>query len=308
MDGLVTRQAPLVDVAALDLLEVERRMAALIGVIDEGCTASPDAASAAAVYHLQAGGQRIRARLALHASISLGLAREDACSLASTAELLHNASLIHDDLQDRDRSRRDCDAAWVVYGEEIAICAGDLLLSAAYCALAGVSCKSRLPRMMKLTHVRVMDAVRGQCADLSVLKAQPFGIEDYKKIAVAKSGALLGLPIELALIAADKTDALAVAKKAADSFAIGYQIYDDLQDVDADMTRCATAPATNIVQVLQSSGAVTDRYASDLARKLGLEHLMSAAATSADLPSDAGRLLQQLAVEWHTRLTESCCR
>ena len=308
MDGLVTRQAPRVDVAALDLLEVERRMAALIGVNDEGCIASPNAASAAAMYHLQTGGQRIRARLALQASISLGLTRDDACSLASTAELLHNASLIHDDLQDRDRSRRDCDAAWVVYGDGIAICAGDLLLSAAYCALAGFSCKSRLPRMMKLTHERVMHAVSGQCADLSVKKTKPFSIEDYKKIAVAKSGALLGLPIELALIAADKTDALAVAKKAADSFAIGYQICDDLQDVEADMTRCATVPATNIVQVLQSSRAVTKRYASDLAHKLGLEHLMSAAATSADLPSDAGRLLQQLAVEWHTRLTESCCR
>ena len=308
MDGLVTRQAPRVDVAALDLLEVEQLMAALIGVNDKGCITSPSAACAAAMYHLQAGGQRIRARLALHASISLGLTRDDACSLASTAELLHNASLIHDDLQDRDRSRRDCDAAWVVYGDGIAICAGDLLLSAAYCALVGISCNSRLPRMMKLTHARVTHAVSGQCADLTVQKNQPFSIEDYKKIAVAKSGALLGLPIELALIAADKTDALAVAKKAADAFAIGYQIYDDLQDVDADMTRCPTVPTTNIVQILQSSRGVTDRNATDLARKLGLEHLMSAAATSADLPSDAGRLLQQLALEWHTRLTESRCR
>ena len=308
MDGLVTRQAPRVDVAALDLLEVERQMAALIGVSEEGCTASPDAASAAAMYHLQAGGQRIRARLALHASISLGLARDDACSLASTVELLHNASLIHDDLQDRDKTRRDCDTAWVVYGDEVAICAGDLLLSAAYCALAEVSCKSKLPRMIKLTHLRVMDAVRGQCADLSVLQTQPFSIEDYKKIAVAKSGALLGLPIELALVAADETDALAAAKNAADLFAIGYQIYDDLQDVDADMARCAPAPAINIVRIFQSNRAVTDRNATDLARKLGLEHLMSAAATSADLPSHAGRLLQQLAMELHTRLTESCIR
>ena len=305
MDGLVIRQAPRVDVAALDLLEVERRMASLIGVSDEGCTALPDAASAAATYHLQTGGQRIRARLALHASTSLGLTIDDACSLASTAELLHNASLIHDDLQDRDRSRRDCDTAWVVYGDEIAICAGDLLLSAAYCALAGVSCKSRLPRMMKLTHLRITHAVRGQCADL---KSQPLSVEDYKTIAVAKSGALLGLPIELALMAADKTDALAVAKKAADSFAIGYQIYDDLQDVDADMTRRALAPVTNIVQVLKSCRAATDRNASDLARKLGLEHLKSAAATSADLPQLAGGLLQQLAIELHTRLTESCFR
>ena len=306
MYGLVTRQAPRVDVAALDLLEVERRMSALIRVNDEGCTAMPDNASAAAMYHLQTGGQRIRARLALHASNSLDLARDDAFSLASTAELLHNASLIHDDLQDRDRSRRGCDTAWVVYGDEIAICAGDLLLSAAYCALAGISCKSRLPHMMKLTHARVMHAVRGQCADLSVSKTQSFSVEDYKKIAVAKSGALLGLPIELALMAAGRTDALAVARKAADSFAIGYQIHDDLLDVDADMARGASAPAINIVNVLQSSPIASDCNARKSARKLGLQHLTSAAATSADLPSHSGRLLQQLAIQWHARLTESC--
>lgn len=305
MYGLVTRQVPRVDEAALDLLEVERRMSALIGVNDERCAATPYTASAAATYHLQTGGQRIRARLALHASNSLGLARGDALSLASTAELLHNASLIHDDLQDRDRSRRGCDTAWVVYGDEIAICAGDLLLSAAYCALAGVSCKSQLPHMMQLTHARVMHAVRGQCADLSVLKTRSFSVEDYKKIAVAKSGALLGLPIELALLAAGKTDALAVARKAVDLFAIGYQIHDDLLDVDADMARSASTPAVNIVNVLQSSHIASACNARESARKLGLEHLTTAAATSADLPSHCGRLLQQLAIEWHARLTQS---
>lgn len=308
MYGLVTMQVPRVDEADVDLLEVKRRMYALIGADYEGCASTPDTASAAAMYHLQTGGQRIRARLALHASNCLGVTKYDALSLASTAELLHNASLIHDDLQDRDRSRRGCDTAWVVYGDEIAICAGDLLLSAAYCALAGVSCKSQLPHMMQLTHARIMDAVRGQCADLSVLRIQSFSVEDYNKIAVAKSGALLGLPIELALLAAGKTEALTVARKAVNLFAIGYQIHDDLQDVDRDMARGASAPAVNIVNVLQTSHFASAGNARESARKIGLEHLTSAAAASADLPSQCGRLLQQLAVEWHARLTQIGCQ
>ncbi|WP_426145581.1 polyprenyl synthetase family protein [Polaromonas sp. DSR2-3-2] len=306
MHGLVTKHAPRADVVAPDLLEVEQRMASLIGLNDEDDTATPNVSSAAAMYHLKTGGQRIRARLALHASNSLGLARDDACSIASTAELLDNASLIHDDLQDRDRSRRGSDTAWVVYGDEIAVCAGDLLLSAAYCALAGVSCKGRLSQMMNLTHSRITHAVRGQCADLSVSRTQPFSIDDYRKIATAKSSALLGWPIELALMAANKTDTLAVAKRAADSFAIDYQIDDDLFDVKADTARGSSAPAINIVQVLQSSHAASDYNASELARNLGRQHLMSAAVASADLPCQAGRLLQQLAIEWHTRLTGRC--
>ncbi|NMM06078.1 polyprenyl synthetase family protein [Polaromonas sp.] len=302
MQGLVTRRAARVDAAASDLLEVERTMEALIGVGDEESTPVADIARSAAMYHLESGGQRIRARLALHASESLGLVKSDAFSLAAAAELLHNASLVHDDLQDRDRARRDCETVWVVYGDEVAICAGDLLLSAAYCALAGVGDKRRLPQLISLTHTRITQAIRGQCVDLALLRTRPFSVDDYRRITIAKSGALLGLPIELALLAADKTDALAGAKRAADLFAIGYQIYDDLLDVEADIVRAGSAPAINIVQVLQAIHAASDFRARELARKLGLQYLLSAAAASADLPWQAGCLFQQLAIELHARL------
>lgn len=162
----------------------------------------------------ETGGQRIRARLALHASNRLASSRDDACSLACIALLLHNASLIYDDL--------------------------------------------------------------------------------------------LGLPIELALMSADRPGTLAVAKRAADSFAIEYQIYDDLLEVRADTVRGSSVLAINIVQVLHSSHAVSDYNASELVLKLGLQHLMSAASARAGLPCQSGRFHQQLAIEWHTRLTGRC--
>ena len=63
-------------------------------------------AGEAASYHLRTGGNRVRAQLALHAGRALGLGVSDAVTLATTCELLHNASLIHDDLQDLDEVRR----------------------------------------------------------------------------------------------------------------------------------------------------------------------------------------------------------
>ena len=78
-------------------LEKGMEMSLLLNAADES---SAGKAVAAALYHLRSGGRRIRARLAIHASLSLGLSSADALALASTVELLHNASLVHDDLQD----------------------------------------------------------------------------------------------------------------------------------------------------------------------------------------------------------------
>ena len=72
-------------------------------VIPQATTATTATAADVGRYHLKSGGQRMRARLALHASVALGLSQADAVSIAAAVELLHNASLIHDDLQDRDR-------------------------------------------------------------------------------------------------------------------------------------------------------------------------------------------------------------
>ena len=65
-------------------------------------------------YHLMTGGSRIRMRVCLDMSLCLGVNNEDAMRLASAVELLHNASLIHDDIQDGDSLRRGQSAVWVL--------------------------------------------------------------------------------------------------------------------------------------------------------------------------------------------------
>ena len=121
-------------------------------------------ARSAARYHLSAGGSRVRARLAVAASLALGLSKADAVHIASCAELLHNASLVHDDIQDRDVIRRGQAAVWSKYGSNLAICTGDLLLSAAYSVLCRFSQPLFLPAMLALVHQRTAVAIDGQCA------------------------------------------------------------------------------------------------------------------------------------------------
>ena len=89
----------------------------------------------AARYHFSAGGSRIRAQLGLAAAAALNLSPQASLACALAPELLHNASLVHDDLQDEDTMRRTRPAVWSRFGKDIAISTGDLLISAAYVAL-----------------------------------------------------------------------------------------------------------------------------------------------------------------------------
>ena len=252
-------------------------------------------AQQAAAYHLTSGGQRIRAQLAIEASLALKLSVGDTVSIAAASELVHNASLIHDDLQDRDPTRRGIDTVWSAYGDGIAVCAGDLLLSAAYCALSGVSRPHLLPTFISMLHHRISDASTGQCGDLSNCKSQVFSLEDYENLAALKSGSLLSLPIELALAAGGELQAIPDARRAAESFAIGYQICDDLDDVQKDLSRCSPQPAINVVAVMHANNVSGDARA--LAGKLAVRHLGIAAESSLLLPRQSGQLLHRLALD-----------
>ncbi|MBC7548304.1 MAG: polyprenyl synthetase family protein, partial [Polaromonas sp.] len=247
-------------VAARQILiqAVEAQMHKLIWVGRSSPDGGEQTAQHASSYHLTSGGHRIRAQLAVHASLALCLPVGDAVAIAAAAELIHNASLIHDDLQDRDLMRHGVAAVWSLYGDGIAICAGDLLLSAAYCALSALTRPHLLPILIPMVHSRIVDASIGQCVDLTSQKNRVCSFEDYARLASLKSGSLLALPIELALAAAGELQAIPLARRAAESFSVGYQVFDDLKDVKKDLMRATAQPAINVVSVLQACNPAAD--------------------------------------------------
>jgi geranylgeranyl pyrophosphate synthase len=246
-------------------------------------------AATAASYHLKSGGRRVRARLAWNAGIALGLSEADAMVLATVAECLHSASLVHDDLQDDEILRHGIPTTAAVHGTNVAICTGDLLISAAYAALVKFSRPGLLPALISAVHTATSAAIRGQCAGFESPQAGVDSLAKYHQIAVDKSGALLSLPLELAFIAAEKTEWLPQVRTAAEEFAVGYQIMDDLADADGD-----GPVAMNVVVVLRAQGH--GDQAADLAHQLGIQHLTKAAHLAAELPHRAGELLRELAL------------
>ncbi len=189
------------------------------------------------VNHLASGGSRTRAALAVAAGQALALPTAVRVSVATAVELLHQASLIHDDVQDKDATRRGQAAVWSVAGTPSAICLGDDLIGAAFQELAMLpeTHTQLLPKLVTMLSRGISVMAAGQTLDCQWSPENHTAIDEYEEIVRHKSGPLLGLPIALTLILSGGSDddALQVLKGAS-SIGIAYQLADDLLDRDED--------------------------------------------------------------------------
>jgi geranylgeranyl diphosphate synthase type II len=252
------------------------------------------AASRAAIEHLETGGKRLRAKLALHSATRLSLSAGAAIGIAAAGELIHNASLIHDDIQDRSPTRRGEATLWARYGHDLSICAGDLMVSAAYGALAKVS-GPHLAALIGRLHLRVSEVISGQSADLSARGRSVETQQEYRRIAAGKSAPLLALPIELSLIAAGRADALSQVEAAADAFATAYQMADDIEDAHIDIPN----GEMNIISVLAREAPLDSSRV--IAQSLVVRDYRLASDLARGLPLGCGALMADLAEEFLRR-------
>lgn len=233
-------------------------------------------------YHLESGGARLRAKLALSAGIALNLDQNVNVALSACCELIHNASLLHDDIQDGDKMRRGREAAWFKFDVNSALCAGTLMLSSAYRAVSSVPVYAQ--QLVAHLHQRTSDLISGQTMDLS-LTTQHIDVQTYLDVAIGKSGSLLALPFELVMISANQAASLPIAKAAGESFAVAYQIADDISDLQDDLSH----HHTNIIGILQSTG-LNRQLALAQASRLAQEHLNLAVSYAGRLPANSGAL------------------
>ena len=169
------------------------------------------------------------------------------------------------------------------------------MLSSAYSVLADITKPEKLGALLALVHQRTSSAISGQCADLEELNAEGDTVEQYLAVAKAKSGALLGLPLELALLVAESEGYVPVAQNACENFAVSYQILDDIQDLEIDIKRARMrrspldAAVLNIVLLMKINSSMAEAITN--AVELAMEHLAKCEATAARLPQHAGSLL-----------------
>lgn len=239
-------------------------------------------------YHFSTGGNRVRAKLGLDVARALKLTQPVAEACACGPELLHNASLVHDDVQDQDISRRGHPAVWQRFGTAAAISVGDLMISAAFASAAS---HPEPARAVALLHDAITRTARGQARDLMKPRLD---LESYREMVAEKTGPLFALPVRLALATAD-TDADAPAAEIGDTLAVAYQILDDIKDSEADLA----ADRVNICRILDPGARGVSQ-----ARTVAREALHNVRVRAEDLPQQAGISFCNLADRLDSTLVE----
>jgi len=232
-------------------------------------------------YSLFAGGKRIRPALCLAAAHACGGKTADAMPLACAVECIHTYSLIHDDLpaMDNDDFRRGKPTSHKVYGEGMAILAGDALLTQAFEIAA--QCRS-WPRyahsdiVLELSRASgSLQLVAGQVADLEG-EGRKVSVKDLKYIHERKTSALLCCSVRLGGMSANCTAAQLNALTAFGyHVGLAFQVIDDILDVTQSSAklgktagkdsaaRKATYPS--IVGLAKSRGIASDLTATAFA-------------------------------------------
>lgn len=189
--------------------------------------------------HLGSGGRRMRARLALAAADALGVEPGGAVGWAAACELLHNATLVHDDLQDGDRMRRGRPSLWATYGAAQAINAGDLLLILPNLALEALAVEDGVRwRLARILAERAERTVRGQSAEMVLVAGRRLDWDAWALAAEGKSGALLALPVEgAAILAGLAAPSVGPIGAAFSRLGVLYQLHDDVRDLWGDKGR-----------------------------------------------------------------------
>src|SRR5207253_5923232 len=182
-----------------------------------------------------------RARLALFAVQALGGRAADGVAWGVSCELLHNASLIHDDIQDGDQLRRGQRALWARYGVAQAINAGDLCIALGYGALEAVSGGDALRwHLTKIVARSSRHIVEGQAREMLLLSSGVPRWEDYATCVEGKTSALFALPVEgAAIVAGSSLEHAAALAAACRPLGLLFQIQDDVLDLFGDNGRDA---------------------------------------------------------------------
>jgi geranylgeranyl diphosphate synthase, type I len=174
--------------AASDLLERARavvgpQLSSVVGRLSPELRAAVD-------HHLAGGGKYVRAALALISAAATG--GDDAAAIpgAVAIELVHNFSLVHDDIIDGDLERRHRSTVWAEYGVGHAIIAGDALVTLAFQVLLAEPTPERVRAAARLGEA-TQAMISGQAEDMASERRATFGVDECLHMEAGKTGALL---------------------------------------------------------------------------------------------------------------------
>ncbi|MBI2935244.1 MAG: polyprenyl synthetase family protein [Chloroflexi bacterium] len=258
-------------------------------------------------------GKALRPALCLFACTAVGGTAEEALPAAAALELIHNFSLIHDDIQDGDRERRHRPTLWALWGQPQALEAGntmrvlaDLTLLTLHARLAPVS------RMVKASGVLTgyyLEMIEGQYLDLSYEKSATITLQGYMEMVSRKTGALMEAAMYLgAFVGTQDEEQIRALALCGRFLGLGFQIRDDVLGIWGDTATTGKATGADlyrkkksfpVVYVMERGSPVQKRRVADLYAREKL--------SASDVEELTSILEQRGAREFAQRIAEEQC-
>lgn len=221
-----------------DLSEMQRMLAYHMGW--EGSGAGPEAR-----------GKRIRPLLTLLCAMAAGGEWQKALPGAAAVELVHNFSLLHDDIQDESPTRRGRATVWTIWGVAQAINAGDALFALAQLTVLGlgeaVSKEAGLwaSQVLQQTCLRL---TQGQFLDLYYEQREDLAVKDYWPMVEGKTAALLSASTQIGAIAAQTQPGRVESfRRFGELLGFAFQVQDDLLGIWGDAALIGKSTASDLV-------------------------------------------------------------
>ena len=183
-----------------------------------------------------ASGKRLRPLLCLLACEAVGGRIDAALPAAAAVELIHNFTLIHDDVMDEDHERRHRRTVWSRWGSAQAINAGDLLYAVAVASMShldqrGVSAGNAVKAIRRLEETCI-EVIEGQYLDMEFESRLDVSPEEYMDMIGKKSAALIGFPMEVgALVGGANEGQQQAFAEVGRATGMAFQIRDDILGV-----------------------------------------------------------------------------
>ncbi|CAN5527869.1 polyprenyl synthetase family protein [soil metagenome] len=215
-------------------------------------------------------GKRIRPTLALLSCLTCSSSVERAFPLAAAIELLHNFTLVHDDIQDQSRTRRHRPTVWSIWGIAQAINVGDALFAASHRVLLrstsfGVDHETVVALATRFDRMTI-DIVGGQVIDLQFESGAPVSQDDYLAMIARKTAAILDYGAwSGAIVGGASPEVAASFARLGKAIGLGFQLRDDMLGVWGTGAQTGKPEADDIRRKKQSLPVVLLRQVADSA-------------------------------------------
>lgn len=201
-------------------------------------------------------GKRLRPTLLLLTVDAFGADWRTALPAAAAVELLHNFSLIHDDIEDASEERRHRPTLWKLWGVPKALNAGDLLFGLARHALlrlrqTGHGADTVLTAVDLLDQA-VMRLCEGQHRDLVFEGQARVGLDEYLDMIAGKTASLMACCTELAALLAGREECRQLSREFGFQLGMAFQMQDDMLGIWGDRARTGKSSESDIFQKKKS--------------------------------------------------------